>query len=153
MRPLPRGSRSSYFGRLFFLEALVRSSPLLHDARRSSSGFSLVSLAPVSSCSHLLVQSEMGLSLLHSFGQDQERLSSIAILDKHGHLYTQSCAIVHIMARMDAPFPAAAAVLQAVPRPLRDALYGFVSRRRHIFGTESLSCRIPEQDEVDRFIL
>lgn len=95
----------------------------------------------------------MGLSLLHSFGQDQERLSSIAVLDKHGHLYTRSCAIVHIMARMDMPFPAAAAVLKAVPRPLRDAAYGFVSRRRHIFGTESLSCRIPEDDEVERFLL
>ncbi|CAN0342909.1 unnamed protein product [Ectocarpus sp. 6 AP-2014] len=48
--------------------------------------------------------SEMGVSLLHSFGQDQERLSSIAILDKDGHLYTRSCALVHIMARMDFPF-------------------------------------------------
>lgn len=98
-------------------------------------------------------QSEIGLSLLHSFGQDQERLSSIAVLDKHGHLYTRSCAIVHIMARMDMPFSAAAAVLKAVPRPVRDAAYGFVSRRRHMFGTESLACRIPEDDEVERFLL
>eukprot|EP00752_Nemacystus_decipiens_P010523 g9371.t1 len=97
--------------------------------------------------------SEIGLSLLHSFGQDQERLSSIAVLDKHGHLYTRSCAIVHIMARMDTPFPAAAAVLKAVPRPIRDAAYGFVSRRRHMFGTESMACRIPEDDEVERFLL
>lgn len=95
----------------------------------------------------------MGLSLLHSFGQDQERLSSIAVLDKHGHLYTRSCAIVHIMARMDMPFPAAATALKAVPRPIRDAAYGFVSRRRHMFGTESMSCRIPEEDEVERFLL
>lgn len=132
----------------FSADMFLRASLAFLDNARRSSLFLSRPPSPV-----LLVQSEMGLSLLHSFGQDQERLSSIAVLDKHGHLYTQSCAIVHIMARMDAPFPAAAAVLRAVPRPLRDALYGFVSRRRHIFGTESLSCRIPEEDEVERFVL
>lgn len=95
----------------------------------------------------------MGVSLLHSFGQDQESLSSIAVLDKDGHLHTRSDALVHIMARMDMPYPLAATVLKTVPVPLRDAAYGFVSRRRHIFGTESLSCRIPEEDEVERFLL
>lgn len=95
----------------------------------------------------------MGQSLLHSFGQDQESLSSIAVLDKDGHLFTRSCALVNIMSRMDMPFAAAAVLLKAVPGPIRDAAYGFVSRRRHMFGTENLSCRIPEEDEVERFLL
>lgn len=98
-------------------------------------------------------QTEMGLSLLHSFGQDQERLSSIAVLDKDGHLYTRSAAVVEIMARMNMPYPALSAALKAVPEPVRDMMYAWVSRRRHAFGTENLSCRIPEEDEVSRFLL
>lgn len=98
-------------------------------------------------------QTEMGLSLLHSFGQDQERLSSIAVLDKDGHLYTRSSAVVEIMARMDTPYALLSVMLKAVPAPVRDAMYSWVSRRRHAFGTENLLCRIPEDDEVSRFLL
>lgn len=95
----------------------------------------------------------MGLSLLHSFGLDQDRLSSIAVLDKTGHLYTRSAAVVEIMSRMDLPYSALAVLVKAVPEPLRDSVYSWVSRRRHAFGTESLTCRIPEDDEVSRFLL
>lgn len=97
--------------------------------------------------------SEMGLSLLHSFGQDQERLSSIAVLNKDGHLFTRSSALVEIMSRMHAPYPVLSAVFNAVPESVRDEMYAWVSRRRHAFGTENLSCRIPEEDEVSRFLL
>ena len=95
----------------------------------------------------------MGLSLLHSFGQDQERLSSIAVLNKDGHLFTRSSALVEIMSRMNAPYPLLSAVFNAVPESVRDEMYAWVSRRRHAFGTENLSCRIPEEDEVSRFLL
>lgn len=95
----------------------------------------------------------MGLSLLHSFGQDAEKLSSIAVLDKDGHLYSQSTAVVEILSRMNMPYPALSVLLRAVPEPLRDAGYSWVSRRRHTFGTENMLCRIPEDDEVSRFLL
>lgn len=95
----------------------------------------------------------MGSSLLHSFGQDQERLSSIAVLDKDGHLYTRSSAVAEILAQMDMPYPVLSVVFKSFPEPVRDALYSFVSRKRHMFGTENLTCRIPEEDEVSRFLL
>lgn len=95
----------------------------------------------------------MGLSLLHSFGLDQDRLSSIAVLDKDGHLHTKSCAVVEILSRMHAPYPIAGVLLKAVPRPIRDAAYCWVSRNRHAFGAEPDSCRIPEEDEASRFVI
>lgn len=101
----------------------------------------------------LLFQTEMGLSLLHSFGQDAERLSSIAVLDKDGHLHTRSDAVVEILSRMQMPYPALGVVLGALPTPVRDAMYSWVSRRRHAFGTETQLCRVPEDEECKRFLL
>lgn len=95
----------------------------------------------------------MGLSLLHSFGQDVERLSSIALLDKNGHLHTRSDAVIEIISRMQLPYPVVGMLLHAIPVSVRDAMYSWVSRRRHIFGTETQLCRIPEDDEVGRFLL
>lgn len=95
----------------------------------------------------------MGQSLLASFGQDQGRLSSIAVLDKFGHLHTRSAAVIEILSRMNIPCPVLAVLVKAVPEPLRDSVYEWVSRNRHAFGTESQMCRIPEDDEASRFVL
>lgn len=95
----------------------------------------------------------MGLSLLHSFGQDVERLSSIAVLDKAGHLHTKSDAVIAILLRMQMPYPILGVLLGALPIPLRDSMYSWVSVRRHVFGTETQLCRIPEDDEVGRFLM
>lgn len=94
----------------------------------------------------------MGHSLLSSFGQDQERLSSIALLDKTGHLFTHSDAIVAILSRMQMPYPLVGLALSCVPRPIRDSAYGWVSQHRRDFA-QDLTCRIPEDDELSRFVM
>ena len=40
---------------------------------------------------------------------------------------------------------------QLLPREARDWAYGLVSRYRHLFG-EKDACRIPSEEEMDRFL-
>jgi predicted DCC family thiol-disulfide oxidoreductase YuxK len=73
------------------------------------------------------------------------------VLIEEGRCYTRSTAALRIMRRLDGPWPALA-VLLVFPRPIRDGVYSFISKRRYDwFGKEEL-CRLPTPAERDRFI-
>lgn len=74
-------------------------------------------------------------------------------MDKSGHLFTHSDAVIQILLRMDAPYSALGYLLACVPLNIRDTVYAWVSDHRHEFLPENVVCRIPEDDEVSRFIM
>ena len=86
-------------------------------------------------------QNTAGQALLEAFGETRESTRSI-ILIEDGRLYRKSTAVLRIARRLPAPW-SWAAVLLAVPRPLRDAAYGAVAAVRHRIAGRSNACEIP----------
>lgn len=73
------------------------------------------------------------------------------VLIENGRLYTQSAAALRIARGLSWPWPALYALI-LIPRPLRDALYAFIARRRHRWFGRQESCPLPTPELRDRFI-
>lgn len=73
------------------------------------------------------------------------------ILVEEGRLYTRSTAALRIARGLSGPWRLAY-VLIAVPRPIRDAVYGWIARNRYRWFGRTEACRIPTPDEAARFI-
>lgn len=69
----------------------------------------------------------------------------------NGRCYTKSSAILKVMSLMKFPWKFAV-VFYIIPRPLRDALYNFIAKRRyHWFGKKD-SCMVPTPELQARFM-
>jgi predicted DCC family thiol-disulfide oxidoreductase YuxK len=78
-------------------------------------------------------------------------LPDAIVLVEEGTVYTGSTAALRIARRLTGPWSLAAALL-AVPRPLRDWLYGVVARHRYRwFGTRGV-CMVPTAALRSRFL-
>mmetsp|Transcript_4052 Transcript_4052/g.9655 ORF Transcript_4052/g.9655 Transcript_4052/m.9655 type:complete len:224 (+) Transcript_4052:51-722(+) len=96
-------------------------------------------------------QSTIGRSLIQQqSGADPEDLKSIVLITNDG-LFCKSDAVLRIAKDLRFPYSLLATVGQFFPGPLRDSIYNIVSENRKIFG-EKDSCRIPEPEEVERFL-
>jgi predicted DCC family thiol-disulfide oxidoreductase YuxK len=68
-----------------------------------------------------------------------------------GKAYRKSTAALLIARRLDGLWPLLA-VLLAIPRPLRDAVYDWIgSRRYRMFGKRE-ACWTPQPELADRFL-
>ncbi len=82
-----------------------------------------------------------------------ELSGSVIVLTRHGRKLTRSTAVLHMLRRLDAPWPTCAAVLGIVPRPLRDAGYGFVAAiRRWVFARPKDVCPLVPEGWRGRFL-
>ncbi len=98
------------------------------------------------------LQSEPGRRLLGHFGIDLgEGDPGTVYLIEEGRLFDRSTAALRLARHMRGLWPLAA-VLLAVPRVVRDAVYGFVAARRYRWFGRSDACRIPTPDEAERFL-
>jgi predicted DCC family thiol-disulfide oxidoreductase YuxK len=69
-----------------------------------------------------------------------------------GALRTRSNACIYVLRRLGGPWKIAAALLAAVPRPLRDAAYNLVARARFaVFGRIARSCPVLPPELLARF--
>lgn len=94
------------------------------------------------------LQSPIAANLLGR--QQAEGLESV-ILVCGGRIYRKSSAALLIARRLDGLWPLLCAFL-AVPRPLRDAMYDWIGRRRyHLFGKREV-CWTPQVEFTDRFL-
>jgi len=75
--------------------------------------------------------SEPGRAALAASGRDPEGEPSLLLVDASG-IHAESEAVVRICRNLRAPWPALAALAGAVPRPLRDAAYRWLARRRRL---------------------
>ena len=79
-----------------------------------------------------------------------ESLETVALV-AGGRVYRKSTAALLTARRLDGLWPLLA-ILLAVPRPLRDAIYDWIGRRRYRwFGKRDL-CWRPEDGLAERFL-
>lgn len=75
---------------------------------------------------------------------------SIVLVDE-GRLYSGSTAVLRIARRLEFPWPAVT-VLLAVPRPLRDLVYGAIASRRYRWFGGREHCMVPTPALQSRFV-
>jgi predicted DCC family thiol-disulfide oxidoreductase YuxK len=79
---------------------------------------------------------------------------SVVVLTNDGALLVRSEAFLHVLRRLGGGWRTWAAVIGAIPRPLRDAAYDFIARVRYrVFGTREDSCPVMAADLRARFDL
>jgi predicted DCC family thiol-disulfide oxidoreductase YuxK len=80
----------------------------------------------------------------------RDQLESM-VLVADGKTYRRSTAALLIARRLDGAWPLLAVFL-AIPRPLRDAVYDFIGRRRYrMFGKRD-TCWAPRPELAERFL-
>jgi predicted DCC family thiol-disulfide oxidoreductase YuxK len=95
-------------------------------------------------------QTPAAATLLARFGTTREAARSL-ILIEDGQVYLRSTAALRIARRLTAPWRYAA-VLLAVPLPIRDAVYRIVAAVRYRVAGESNACEIPPKEIRNRLI-
>lgn len=85
-------------------------------------------------------------------GQRVNLPDSLVLRTSGGALLTRSNACIYVLRRLGGPWKIAAALLAAVPRPLRDAAYNLVARARFaVFGRIARSCPVLPPELLARF--
>jgi predicted DCC family thiol-disulfide oxidoreductase YuxK len=74
------------------------------------------------------------------------------LVNKERH-WVKSQAVLHISKGLKAPFPILQAILQPIPRFVRDAVYEYVANNRYNLFGESDSCRMMLPEWRDRFLV
>ncbi len=76
--------------------------------------------------------------------------SVILVMD--GRLWSRSSAVVRVLWALGFPWSVAGTLLWLVPRPLRDALYGWVAANRAAWFGRMDACRRPAPGQHERFL-
>jgi predicted DCC family thiol-disulfide oxidoreductase YuxK len=95
-------------------------------------------------------QSPIGQAIIEEYLRGASQLSS-AILIEANSIYTESDAVLQILARLSAPW-SWIALLRIIPRPARDACYRFIVRHRYQWFGRTEVCQIPSADVRSRFV-
>jgi predicted DCC family thiol-disulfide oxidoreductase YuxK len=95
-------------------------------------------------------QNPEGRALLAKYGTDRDSARSI-ILIEDGVVSLRSTAVLMIARRLSAPWRWAA-VLLAIPVPIRDAVYRVVAAIRHRIAGPSNACEIPPPEIRNRLL-
>ena len=97
------------------------------------------------------MQGVHGRALLKAHGLSaDDPVSFLLVQEGRGHTDTDAIALV--LEGLGGSWRAAAALLRAVPRLLRDPAYRWIARHRYrLFGRHA-SCRLPEPAQAWRFL-
>ena len=96
--------------------------------------------------------SDEGLALAARHGFSRPDLDETFLVLSGGRVLTRSDAGIEILRHLRPPWRWLAAALAAFPRPLRDAVYGFVARRRYRWFGRRADCAVVPPGERHRFI-
>lgn len=96
------------------------------------------------------LQSPAARRLLGPTVPDPTRLDTFVVVDGNRRL-TRSDAVLFIARRLGPPW-SFLSLLAIVPRPLRDRLYGIVSRNRYPWFGRRNECLVPAPEVRDRFL-
>jgi predicted DCC family thiol-disulfide oxidoreductase YuxK len=94
------------------------------------------------------LQSEAGRRLLAVYDSHIAGADSVVLI-RNGRAFVESDAAIHIAASLGWPWRALGG-LRVVPRPLRDAAYGFVARNRHRWFGKDDHCALPTPELARR---
>ena len=95
-------------------------------------------------------QSAVGKELLARHGLADAAAHGVVLLER-GRAYVGSSAALRIARGLRPPW-SLLGLLLVVPRPLRDAVYGFVARNRYRWFGQADSCRLPTPELRQRFL-
>ncbi len=96
------------------------------------------------------LQSAVGQQLLQQYGLMQAPLASIVLIEA-GQAYTHSDAALRIAQHLARPWPLLA-YARWIPRPLRDAVYGWIANNRYRWFGQSAQCMMPSRQTRSRFL-
>ena len=96
------------------------------------------------------LNSETAARVLSTARQDGPLVDSIVLVEGGG-VYVRSAAALRIARRLGFPWVLGYG-LMIVPRPLRDAIYDLVARRRYGWFGRRETCMVPGPDIRDRFL-
>lgn len=96
------------------------------------------------------LQSEKGQRIMRRLQLPADELQTF-ILQEDGKEYVKSTAALRVCKGLSGAWPLLY-LLIAVPRPLRDAVYGWVGRRRYRWFGRRASCRVPSEAERHLFL-
>jgi predicted DCC family thiol-disulfide oxidoreductase YuxK len=81
---------------------------------------------------------------------DPEALTTV-VLEQEGRFRVRSDAALAILAGLGGAWRVAA-LLRLIPRPLRDAVYDWITRHRFRWFGRRNECRVPGPEERERFL-
>ncbi len=96
------------------------------------------------------LQSEFGQKILASQNLDTSELRTFILVDGD-KVHLRSTAALEVARRMNWPWKLLYAFI-IVPRPLRDAIYNFISRNRYRWFGAQESCMMPTPELRARFL-
>jgi predicted DCC family thiol-disulfide oxidoreductase YuxK len=96
------------------------------------------------------LQSEPAQQILRSLHLPTEDFETFLLLED-GHIYTKSTAALRIVKHLSGFWPLFYLGI-VIPRPLRDALYDYIARRRYEWMGKADTCRLPTPADRGRFL-
>ncbi|WP_374653546.1 thiol-disulfide oxidoreductase DCC family protein [Phenylobacterium sp.] len=97
------------------------------------------------------IKSPYGRALAQAAGIDPDQPDSFIFMDQ-GRALEGSDAVIGLARRLPAPWRWLAAV-RVVPKPWRDAAYGWIARNRYQLMGKRRTCMVPTPEMRARFIL
>jgi predicted DCC family thiol-disulfide oxidoreductase YuxK len=96
------------------------------------------------------LQSEIGQRLLEQYDLPTDNYNSFVFIDK-GRVFTKSTAALKVARHLDGWWRFLY-VFVVIPRPVRDAVYGFIARNRYRMFGKRETCMIPQPAWRARFL-
>jgi predicted DCC family thiol-disulfide oxidoreductase YuxK len=95
-------------------------------------------------------ESDVGQALARAHGLDPREADTVVLIEE-GRVFTRSTAAILVARRLGWPWSWSVGLL-LIPRPVRDAVYDLVARRRHRWFGRSASCAMLTDDARARFV-
>lgn len=96
------------------------------------------------------LQSDNAQQILKAMQLSTEDFSTLLLIE-HGQVFVKSTAVLKVMQQLKGPWPMLYLCI-VIPRSLRDAIYDLIGRHRYIWMGKTQVCRMPTQDERERFV-
>jgi predicted DCC family thiol-disulfide oxidoreductase YuxK len=96
------------------------------------------------------LQSDQAQQILKVLQLPTEDFTTFLLLDQ-SQVYTKSTAALRIVKHLSGVWPLFYLGI-VIPRPLRDAMYDYIARRRYRWMGKAETCRAPTPAERDRFV-
>jgi len=96
------------------------------------------------------LQSSPAQEILRQFQLSTDDYETFLLIEQ-GKLFTKSTAALKILGQLGIPW-SLLGVFMIIPRPIRDIIYDFIARHRYQWMGKSESCRVPTEEERQRFV-
>jgi predicted DCC family thiol-disulfide oxidoreductase YuxK len=96
------------------------------------------------------LQSEPAQQILKELRLPTDNFETFLLLER-GRVFTKSTAALRIFRQLSGLWPLLSLGI-VIPRPLRNAMYDYLARRRYRWMGKAETCRVPAQTERERFV-